>query len=419
MRSLPTALPSDGRDRGGDHVHPPGNASWKPGRALVVDDVTFLRRSLVALLGADGLVCDEAPDVESALAALERHTYDVVLLDLGLGGRSGFEVLASVRARTELDATPVILVTAQACQPGDVASGLLAGAHDYVTRPFVPAVLRARVASARRARACVLRAEASEREADRRAEDAREELAAHAVVERASRQPMPRREGHLAVNGASLAATSATGDLFYTTRDPLGRSVTILLDAAGHGAAAAAIATIAGSAAREALRVDPDLEATYHAVTATLMAHELPRATVALGLVRIGDGVVEVLNAGLPPIVLIDEGEVRLLESVAPPAGVGFVEVSGRIERFAVHPGFAVAMATDGAVAGSHDAAAMEQLATRFGLDRCALALAQADPAMLATLLREHAARPGGGTEDDATLVVIAHDPVLAEELAW
>jgi DNA-binding response OmpR family regulator len=413
------SLQPEGRKASDVEVLPHAHPSWKPGRALVVDDVSFLRRSLVALLGADGLACDEASDVDSALAALERNTYEVVLLDLGLGSRSGLEVLASVRARAELDATPVILVTAQACQTSDITSGLLAGAHDYVTRPFVPEVLRARVASARRARACVLRAEASRREADRRADDAQEELAAHAVVERASRQPMPRHEGHVTVNAASLAATSAAGDHFHTSRDPLGRSVTILIDAAGHGAAAAAIALIASRAARDAIRVDPDLEGTYHAVTAALMAHELPRATAAIALVRASESVVEILNAGLPPIVLFDEGSTRHFESVAPPAGVGFVEVGGRIARVSVSPGFALAMATDGAVAGSHDALAMEQLLVRFGFERCALSLAKADPAMLTTLLREHTARPGGHLDDDATLVVIAHDPVTAEEITW
>jgi DNA-binding response OmpR family regulator len=122
-------------------------------RVLVVDDEARIRAVLRAYLEADGFVVSEAATGEDALAgALDAADPPVlVLLDVGLPDVDGLEVLRRVRQRS---AVPVILVTARA-EEVDKLVGLGVGADDYVTKPFSPREVVARV------RAVLRRAEAA------------------------------------------------------------------------------------------------------------------------------------------------------------------------------------------------------------------------------------------------------------------
>ena len=110
-------------------------------RVLVVDDEAHIRTVLRGYLEADGFDVAEAADGEDALAALRGEPPDLVLLDVMLPGIDGLEVLR--RLRTFSDAY-VILVTARA-EEVDKLVGLGVGADDYVTKPFSPREVTARV----------------------------------------------------------------------------------------------------------------------------------------------------------------------------------------------------------------------------------------------------------------------------------
>jgi two-component system, OmpR family, response regulator len=102
-------------------------------RVLVVEDDRMIAKGLHTALKQDGYAVDGVSDGASAAAALRSARFDLVLLDLGLPGRDGLEVLRELRARG--DATPVIIVTAR----DDVQNriqGLDAGADDYIIKPF-------------------------------------------------------------------------------------------------------------------------------------------------------------------------------------------------------------------------------------------------------------------------------------------
>jgi CheY-like chemotaxis protein len=117
--------------------------------ALVVDDVAFIRRLIGAALEKDGFAIEEAASAHEAGRALRRGAFDVVLLDVDLGGTAtGYDLLGEVRRDPRLEGLPVILVTGTSCDPHAVARGLLAGATDHIAKPFDAVVLRARVASA-------------------------------------------------------------------------------------------------------------------------------------------------------------------------------------------------------------------------------------------------------------------------------
>jgi two-component system KDP operon response regulator KdpE len=118
-------------------------------RILVIDDEPAIRRFLRTSLGAQGYSVLEAEDGETGLAMLHRNALDVVVLDLGLPGIAGLEVLK--RLRDEGSSVPVIVLSSRTDEAGKVAA-LDSGADDYVTKPFGMDELLARIRAAVRHR---------------------------------------------------------------------------------------------------------------------------------------------------------------------------------------------------------------------------------------------------------------------------
>jgi DNA-binding response OmpR family regulator len=111
-------------------------------RVLVVDDEAKIRTILRAYLDADDFEVIEAANGRDALRAVTGDDApDLVLLDIGLPDTDGLEVLRSIRRTSDV---PVILVTARA-EEVDKLVGLGIGADDYVTKPFSPREVVARV----------------------------------------------------------------------------------------------------------------------------------------------------------------------------------------------------------------------------------------------------------------------------------
>ena len=108
---------------------------------LVVDDEPAIVRLVRAKLQADGFAVIAATSGEEALETVERERPDLVVLDLMMPGIDGFETLRRIRARRQ---TPVILLTARSGD-ADKLRGLEGGADDYLTKPFNPDELAARV----------------------------------------------------------------------------------------------------------------------------------------------------------------------------------------------------------------------------------------------------------------------------------
>ena len=110
---------------------------------LVVDDEPGIRRVLVSFLRASGHVAVEAADGREALERFRAGPPDLVLLDIGLPDVDGLEVLRQMRMVADV---PTLLVTARA-EEMDKIIGLSVGADDYVTKPFSPREVVARVAA--------------------------------------------------------------------------------------------------------------------------------------------------------------------------------------------------------------------------------------------------------------------------------
>jgi two-component system alkaline phosphatase synthesis response regulator PhoP len=111
-------------------------------RILVVEDERLLARGLEDDLKLEGYDVEIQSDGEAAARRAREQRFDLIVLDVMLPGKDGFEVCRELR-RSGLH-TPVILLTAKA-QESDKVLGLEIGADDYVTKPFSPRELRARV----------------------------------------------------------------------------------------------------------------------------------------------------------------------------------------------------------------------------------------------------------------------------------
>jgi DNA-binding response OmpR family regulator len=118
-------------------------------RILAVEDDERIRTAVRLALEDEGWEVAEAATGEDALQHFQNQPSDVVLIDIMLPGIDGFEVCRSIRRSTDV---PIVMVTARA-DTHDVVAGLEAGADDYLTKPFAPKELSARIrALLRRAR---------------------------------------------------------------------------------------------------------------------------------------------------------------------------------------------------------------------------------------------------------------------------
>ncbi len=116
---------------------------------LVVEDDPDIRELLAYTLGKEGYEILQAPSGEAGLKTVHEKKPDLVLLDVMLPGIDGLEVLRKIKADQSCRSTPVILASAKG-EESDVVAGLELGADDYVTKPFSPRVLVARVRTALR-----------------------------------------------------------------------------------------------------------------------------------------------------------------------------------------------------------------------------------------------------------------------------
>lgn len=120
-----------------------------PLRILIVDDEPPIRRFLRTALTAQDYRIEEAGDGEAALEFLKRNPVDLVVLDLGLPGIDGLEVVRRLRAAGKT--VPIIILSSRDDEAGKVAA-LDLGADDYVSKPFGMEELAARIRAALRHR---------------------------------------------------------------------------------------------------------------------------------------------------------------------------------------------------------------------------------------------------------------------------
>ncbi|MEO2267156.1 phosphate regulon transcriptional regulator PhoB [Pseudoalteromonas pernae] len=113
-------------------------------KVLVVDDEAPIREMLVFVLEQNGFQAIEAEDYDSAIASMVEPYPDMVLLDWMLPGGSGIQIAKKFKQSEHTRQIPIIMLTARG-EEEDKVRGLEVGADDYVTKPFSPKELMARI----------------------------------------------------------------------------------------------------------------------------------------------------------------------------------------------------------------------------------------------------------------------------------
>ena len=120
--------------------------TWNEGsdvlqKILIVDDDTHMRSLVRTYAEIEGYLCFEARNGSETLEKLNTTTFDLVLLDVMMPGKDGFQILSELRLHSD---TPVIMITARK-EEYDKLFGFSLGADDYIAKPFSPKELMARV----------------------------------------------------------------------------------------------------------------------------------------------------------------------------------------------------------------------------------------------------------------------------------
>ncbi len=113
-------------------------------KILVIEDEQAVREMLFYALNKADFEVREAANGEIALDILKKYNIDLILLDWMLPGQAGIEISKKLRSMPETKNIPIIMLTAKS-EESDKIMGLDSGADDYVTKPFSPNELIARI----------------------------------------------------------------------------------------------------------------------------------------------------------------------------------------------------------------------------------------------------------------------------------
>lgn len=105
------------------------------GRVLLIEDEPNIIEAIRFILSRDGWVVDVHSDGATAIAAVEERVPDLVILDVMLPNRSGYDILADLRARPATETLPVLMLTARG-QRKDREMAERYGASRFMTKPF-------------------------------------------------------------------------------------------------------------------------------------------------------------------------------------------------------------------------------------------------------------------------------------------
>ncbi|HVR32154.1 MAG TPA: response regulator [Acidimicrobiia bacterium] len=128
---------------GGDRVAV-GGAERRSGRVLLAEDDTLTAALIIHRLEREGFEVAHETDGNAALEEAETGAYAIVVLDVDMPGKNGFQVLERLRSMKALDDTPIVMLTAAGSER-EVVRGFELGASDYIVKPFSPAELTARL----------------------------------------------------------------------------------------------------------------------------------------------------------------------------------------------------------------------------------------------------------------------------------
>lgn len=382
-----------------------------PARMLVVDDNEMNRDVLTRRLQRCGHAVEAVADGELALARLRGQAFDLVLLDVMMPGIDGYEVLARIKEDAALRHLPVIMITALG-EADSVIRCIELGADDYLTKPFNPLILQARVD------ASLLKKRAHDGELRHLRDMEREFEIGRAIQRGFLPESTPQHAGwELATR--FRPARQVAGDFYDLFNVSTGHLAIVVADVCDKGVGAALymalFRTLIRATASQPYRRETEpasILIAAAAVTNNYIASVHGRAnmfaTVFLALLDPASGALLYINAGHEPPLICGPGGIRQRLALTGPALGLLPEQRFSVGQAQLHPGELLLGYTDGVTEATGAAG-------EFGEARLHALLATPGESAEALLLAVEQAldRHGDGAEpmDDVTLVACRRSP--------
>ncbi len=341
------------------------------GTVLLIDDQPLNQRLLKQILERAGLRTHAAGDWDRGQELLRAEAIDLVLLDIMLPGLDGYEILSRLLADPATRDIPVILISALDAV-ADKVRGMELGAADYVTKPFDPQEVLARVRSQLRIRHLASSLARSNARLLQREQVMLEELRAAADVQKSLLPSDDLSRGPLAGGAVFEPSLAVGGDIFHALPLPDGSTLAYMADVSGHGVASALLTMsvaqwLASFAALRTAGGPPSPAAILSALEAEYPFERFDKYfSIVVAVIAPDARRVVYAAAGHPPPLLVRHtGQVETLDAGGPIIGMGFglpfeegvctMDIGDRLVLY-----------TDGVVED------LDTAGERFGIDRLA-----------------------------------------------
>lgn len=313
------------------HVRPQSAATADvTGTVLIIDDQPMNQRLLSHILEKGGLRTMVAGDWDRGLALLQSHTIDLVLLDIVLPGLDGYEILTRLLADPGTFDIPVVLISSLDTV-ADKVRGMELGAADYVTKPFDPQEVLARVRAQLRIRHLAASLSRSNAQLVMREQLMLEELRAAAEVQKHLLPGVDLSHTRLISGSVFEPSLAIGGDIYNALELPGGATLVYMADVSGHGVASALLTMSLSQWLSSFAAMQTSADTLSPAAILQSLEVEYPFErfgkyfSIVIAVVNAATGEVRYSAAGHPPPVLVrTSGEVLRLEAGGPVIGMGF-----------------------------------------------------------------------------------------------
>jgi len=379
LESIHKKAPAEVRSASGNDQLGPKQAPLT-GKLLIVDDNEMNRDMLSRRLRRQGHTVAEAINGMQALRMVKREDFDLILLDIMMPEINGYQVLEQLKADLSLPYIPVIMITAV-----DNLSSLVRcielGAEDYLSKPFNPVLLQARIGASLEKKRLRDRQDAYTRQLNVENQRKSDELEKARDIQLAMLPANPPEISFLSIAAHQETASEVGGDYYDFFPQPDGTLFVTMGDATGHGVSSGLM--VAMTKASLLTTEETHLPALIAQVNQVLnkvdLGLQLNMALMVLKIVKLENGAanVKIAGGGMPPIYLL-RGDGSLEEMMISGLPLGIFDNAGYCQtEFKMQSGDTLVLTSDGLMEiFNHD----HQF---LGVDRLKTALAQIDCAAL------------------------------------
>ncbi len=310
-----------------------------PEKIFIVDDNLVNRKLLAAILKKEGYDLLEAADGGKAVELALKERPDLILLDIMMPVKDGYQVCRELKADARTTNIPIIFLSAKA-QVEDKIKGLDMGGADYVTKPFDRGEVLARARAHLKIGSLTSDLIAANRELVEKQQKLAEDLEAAAGIQRSLLPPKPPRMDTIDVAWRFMPCESIGGDIFNFARLDEDHWCAYMLDVSGHGVPAALVAVSVsqtlhpqqGLLLKESMNPPPYYQVVSPAEVLSKLDEEYPIErfdkyfTISYLVLNTRNGSIRYSNAAHPPPVLLHEnGAMEFLDKGGTIIGMGGV----------------------------------------------------------------------------------------------